>query len=93
MTPAGLRRAYLESMLDDPGLGLEGFLRRAAAGDFGRFGRQDIVDFLDEVLRDTVASIHARAEAMGASAEEIEERIEERRDALAALAARYAPPP
>jgi hypothetical protein len=88
----GLREAYVELMLEDPGLGLEGFLRRAAAGEFGRFGRVDFLDFLDGVLRDTVASIHARAEASGAGVLEVEERIEERREALAALAARYAPP-
>ena len=92
MPAADLRRAYLESMLEDPGLGLEGFLRRAAAGEFGTLGRQDFLDFLDSVLRDTVASIHARAEATGAGSDEIEDRIEERREALAALAARYAPP-
>ena len=52
-----LRQAYLEAMLEDPGLGLEGFLRRAAAGEFGRLGREEVLEFLHQVEQDTVSSI------------------------------------
>ncbi len=88
-----LREAYREAMFEDPAMGLEGFLRRAAAGAYGPLTREAILDFLDETLRDTIGSIHTRAEASPEGAEEVERVIEERREAFARLAERYAPPP
>jgi len=88
-----LRQAYLETMLEDPGLGLEGFLRRAVGGEFGPVGREELLEFLHQVQQDTIAGIYTRASAHAEAAEEIERLVEERRERIAALAARYAPQP
>jgi peptide subunit release factor 1 (eRF1) len=80
-------------MLDDPALGLEGFLREVAAGRHGRRERQEILDFLQGVERDILGSIQTRAAAGGQRAEEAERLSEECRERMAALAAKYARQP
>jgi len=90
--PSGLRQAYLEAMFEDPGLGLEGFLRQAVAGMFGTPSREELLEFLAGVERDTVASIYTRAAANPGAAADAERLIEERREHFAVLAGRYAPP-
>jgi hypothetical protein len=88
--PQPLRTAYLEAMLEDPSLGLEGFLRQVAAGRYGPRERAEILEFLRGVERDIVGSIHTKAASSGATPEEVERLVEERRQHLAELAARYA---
>lgn len=84
-----LREAYLDAMMEDPGLGLEGFLKRAASGQFGPQTKEDLLEFLRGVERDIVASVHTKAGANPGAAADAERLIEERREQIAALAARY----
>ena len=91
MAEPALRQAYLEAMMEDPALGLEGFLRRAAAGEYGVLSRPEMLECLSGVERDTVASIYTRAGSHPGAAQDAERLIEERHSQIAELAARYAP--
>ena len=85
-----LREAYLEAMMDDPALGLEGFLRQVAEGQHGVHGSEEIREFLHTVERDIVGSIYTKAGANPGAAQDVERLIDERREEIANLIARYA---
>ena len=84
-----LREAYLDAMMEDPALGLEGFLRQVADGQHGTHGPEDIRAFLHAVERDIIGSIHTRAGASPGAAQDAERLMDERREEIADLIARY----
>ena len=85
-----LREAYMEAMMDDPALGLEGFLRQVAEGRHGAQAPDEIRAFLHSVERDIVGSIHTKAGASPGAAQDAERLIDERREEIANLIERYA---
>ncbi len=85
-----LRAAYMEAMMEDPALGLQGFLRQVAEGQHGEHPPEEIRAFLHSVERDIVGSIHTRAGANPGAGSDAERLIEERREEIADLIARYA---
>lgn len=86
-----LMEAYQSAFLEEPGLSLERFLERVAAGRHGRFREQDIADFLDAVEAQILANIDTMAEANPQLAPLREERIAETQRMIAALRERFAP--
>lgn len=90
MSLQALRAAYMEAMMEDPSLGLEGFLRQVADGTHGTQSPEDIRAFLHAVERDIVASIHTRAGASPGAAQDMDRIIEERLQEIADLILRYA---
>lgn len=68
---------------------LEGFVKRAAHGDFGDITKSDITAFLREVEAITIANIEAKADEGGPFAQMREQVIEETRGQVAALIEAY----
>lgn len=88
-----LRSAYLETMMEDPGISMEQFLDRLTANDLGSFPAEDIVALLDDIERDVVASIFTQAEAHSSLTEAAGSRVEEARAEFDRLRARIRPSP
>lgn len=68
---------------------LEGFVRRAAQGEFGDVSPADITAFLREVEAVTIANIETKAMEGGPFAMMRDQVIEETRQQVAALIAQY----
>lgn len=88
MAERSLYDVYLDVMMQEP-LDLPGFLRRVDAGAYGSFQPSEVVAFLREVERDIIANIHTMVEANPHLSPQVDERIDETRQMIAELVARY----
>lgn len=76
-------------MAMESGPDLEGFVKRAAAGEFGPVSRADITAFLREVEAITIANIETKASEGGVFARMKDEVIQETRAQIHELIEKY----
>ncbi|HEY8418040.1 MAG TPA: hypothetical protein VIK93_08410 [Limnochordales bacterium] len=86
-----LMNRYWEIAMES-GPDLEGFVKRAAAGEFGPVTRQDITAFLREVEAITIANIETKASEGGPFASMRDQVIEETRAQITELIQKYGAP-
>ncbi|HLT59338.1 MAG: hypothetical protein LOD91_05430 [Limnochordales bacterium] len=76
-------------MAMESGPDLEGFVKRAAQGDFGPVTPRDITAFLRQVEEITIANIETKASEGGVFARMKDQVIEETRAQISELVAKY----
>lgn len=86
-----LMRLYEELFAEEPGLSLERFLERVAAGEFGAFAAAEIAEFLRAVEAQILANIETMLEANPHLLPLRDQRVEETRAEIARLLERFAP--
>lgn len=82
---------YVERMMEEY-FTLPEFMERVQRGEFGRFGRAEVTDFLRQVERDILSNIEIKIAADARLADQREERIEETRQMIQELIDRYGDP-
>lgn len=82
---------YLERMMEEY-FTLPEFMERVQKGEFGRFGRDAVAEFLRRIEQDILGNIEIKTAADGRLAEQREERIEETRQMIQELIDRYREP-
>ncbi len=80
-----LTELYLNQMAEEGPISLEAFLDRLLQGEFGSFTKEEILDFLEEMERQTMASIYTFSEARGLPEDLVAQTLEEERKRFSQL--------
>lgn len=80
---------YWDVMMEDP-IELEPFIQRVAAGEFGAYPKQSVIDFLREVEQDILGSIATKASALALAPSDVEDLSEDTRHMIEGLIRKYA---